>query len=239
MASIKYKIYKNNSSAGVKDKYYARAHHDETVDIEELAEHMSNHNTPYSKGTIHGVLKDMVVCIRELLLDSKKVKLDDLAIFSLGLTSRPADTPADFSPSGNIVKAYINAIGTGDIAKKQLDVTARFKEVVEYNRGEGNTSNDGGEGGTSGGSDTHQYTITVTSANTAQGTVTGGGTYAEGSRVNISATPKSGYQFDKWSDGNTSASRQVTVSQNLTLTASFKTVSSGGGTGGDDSDSIG
>ena len=83
----------------------------------------------------------MVACVRELLLDSKKVKLDDLAIFSLGLTSRPADTPADFTPSANIVKAYINAIGTGEISKKQLDVTARFKEVVEYNRGESNASN--------------------------------------------------------------------------------------------------
>lgn len=40
-------------------------------------------------------------------------------------------------------------------------------------------------------------------------------TYSEGGRVNIIATPKSGYQFDKWSDGNTSASR--TVVMNVTI----------------------
>ena len=154
MASIKYKNYKNLSAAGQQNKYYARAFHDETIGLEELAEHMSNHNTPYSKGTIHGVLKDMVACVRELLLDSKKVKLDDLAIFSLGLTSRPADSPADFTPSGNIVKAYINAIGTGEISKKQLDVTARFKEVVEYNRGESNASNPSNGGNTPSGGGT-------------------------------------------------------------------------------------
>ena len=224
MASIKYRIYKNNSSAGLKDKYYARAFHAETIGLEELAEHMSNHNTPYSKGTIHGVLKDMVACVRELLLDSKKVKLDDLAIFSLGLTSRPADSPADFTPSGNIVKAYINAIGTGEISKKQLDVTARFTEVVEYNRG---------------GSSTPQYTISVTSANADQGTVSGGGTYAEGSRVNISATPKEGYQFDKWNDGNTSATRTVSVSQDESFVAQFKAADStepGGSGNPDDSE---
>ena len=136
MAYIKYKIYKNTGSAGVKDKFYARAYHDETIDIEGLAEHISNHNTVYSKGTIHGVLMDMVGCIRELLLDSKKVKLDNLAIFSLGLSSRPADSPSDFSASTNIVKAYINALGTGEISKKQLDINARFKEVAEYSRGE-------------------------------------------------------------------------------------------------------
>ena len=221
MASIKYRIYKNNSSAGLKDKYYARAFHDETIGLEELAEHMSNHNTPYSKGTIHGVLKDMVACVRELLLDSKKVKLDDLAIFSLGLTSRPADSPADFTPSGNIVKAYINAIGTGEISKKQLDVTARFTEVVEYNRG---------------GSSTPQYTISVTSANTDQGTVSGGGTYSEGSRVDISATPKAGYQFDKWNDGNTSATRTVSVSKDESFVAQFKAADSTepGGSGNPD-----
>lgn len=48
--------------------------------------------------------------------------------------------------------------------------------------------------------------------------------------IKIKATPKSGYAFDKWSDGNTSATRQLTVSQNLNLTAQFKEVSAGGGT---------
>ena len=158
MASIKYKIYKNTSAAGMKNKFYARAFHDETVGLEELAEHMANHNTPYSKGTIHGVLKDMVACVRELLLDSKKVKLDNLAIFSLGLTSKPADSPETFTPSTNIIKAYINAIGTGEISKKQLDIAARFKEVGEYTRGtDTNTptggNSGGGSGSTSGGTD--------------------------------------------------------------------------------------
>jgi len=46
--------------------------------------------------------------------------------------------------------------------------------------------------------------------------------------VNIVATPASGYAFDKWSDGNTNASRTVTMNSNLTLTASFKTSEAGG-----------
>ena len=135
MASIKYRIYQNKGLAGVKDKFYARAYHDETIGLEQLAEHMSDHNTPYSKVTTHGVLKDMVACVKELLLDSKKVKLDDLAIFSLGLKSKPADSPEEFTVASNIVKAYINALGTGEISKRQLDIAARFKEVVEYDRG--------------------------------------------------------------------------------------------------------
>ena len=97
--------------------------------------------------------------------------------------------------------------------------------------------------GTSSGSGTNpnrQYTISVTSANPAQGTVSGGGTYSEGSRVTITATPKSGYAFDRWSDGSTLATRSIQVSQNLTLTATFKTATSdgGGSTEGDGGDTF-
>ena len=86
-----------------------------------------------------------------------------------------------------------------------------------------------------GGSSAPQYTISVTSANTDQGTVSGGGTYSEGSRVDISATPKAGYQFDKWNDGNTSATRTVSVSKDESFVAQFKVADSTepGGTGGE------
>ena len=90
-----------------------------------------------------------------------------------------------------------------------------------------------------GGSSTPQYTISVTSANTDQGTVSSGGTYSEGSRVNISATPKAGNQFDKWNDGNTSATRTVSVSQDESFVAQFKVADStepGGDGNPDDSE---
>ena len=119
----------------------------------------------------------------------------------------------------------------GEIVKR---VTSSDDSDVEDPEDDGNDPNGGGNGGnTSGGSTTRQYTISVTSADTSKGTVSGGGTYSEGSRVNVTATPKSGFQFDKWSDGNTSASRTINVSQNLTLTASFKEAQ--GNTGDDPS----
>lgn len=63
------------------------------------------------------------------------------------------------------------------------------------------------------------YNLTV-NADTG-GSVSGGGTYTTGSSVTISATPKAGYKFVKWNDGNTSASRTVTVTANATYTATF------------------
>ena len=66
------------------------------------------------------------------------------------------------------------------------------------------------------------YTLTVKSADTSMGTVTGGGNYAAGSSVTIKATPLSGYEFVSWNDGSTSPSRSITVNANVTYTATFK-----------------
>ena len=65
-------------------------------------------------------------------------------------------------------------------------------------------------------------TVSVSSNNTSYGTVSGGGTYDVGSSVTITATPKTNYHFVKWSDGNTSASRSVTVKSGTnSYTATF------------------
>ncbi len=53
------------------------------------------------------------------------------------------------------------------------------------------------------------YVISL-SASTG-GTVSGGGTYEVGSTATIKATPNTGYRFVKWSDGNTNAERQITI----------------------------
>lgn len=71
------------------------------------------------------------------------------------------------------------------------------------------------------------YTITVNSNNTSWGTVSGGGSYPAGATATLKATPRSGYSFERWNDGNTSATRTITVTGNATYTATFK--SSGGG----------
>lgn len=120
-------------------------------------------------------------------------------------------------------------------AERNLAVTDDISLIAIF-ESDGTNSGGSGSSGSSGGSTSRQYTISATSANTAQGTVTGGGTFSEGSRITVTATPKAGFAFDKWSDGVTTASRNITVSQNLTLTATFKTASGGTGAGGDGED---
>ncbi|MGN0186933.1 MAG: leucine-rich repeat protein [Paludibacteraceae bacterium] len=63
-----------------------------------------------------------------------------------------------------------------------------------------------------------QFTITTDAEN---GTITGAGTYAYGTQVELTATPNAGYYFVQWSDGNKYNPRQVVVSQDSTFTAEF------------------
>ena len=130
----------------------------------------------------------------------------------------------------------------GEIVKRVTSTDDADIEDPENDNPDGPSTGSGtGNGGTqSGGTNTNrQYTLSVSSANTAQGTVTGGGTYSEGSRVNVTATPKSGYQFDKWSDGNASSTRTIQVSKNESFVAQFKAAEQTGGDGtstGDEDD---
>ena len=68
-----------------------------------------------------------------------------------------------------------------------------------------------------------QYTINVTYDNT-MGTVTGDGTYYEGTEVTLTAKANGGYVFVKWGDEVTDESRTFTAGVDLpeTLTATFK-----------------
>ena len=77
-------------------------------------------------------------------------------------------------------------------------------------------------------------TLTVRSANESQGSVSGGGTFDDGSMQTVKATPQTGFAFDKWSDGNMENPRTVKLTSDLTLTASFKTATTGGGDQGGD-----
>ena len=68
------------------------------------------------------------------------------------------------------------------------------------------------------------YTISVLSNNDAYGSVSGGGTYDEGTQVIITATPYEGYHFVAWGDENTENPRTITVTSDSTFVANFEQI---------------
>ena len=88
--------------------------------------------------------------------------------------------------------------------------------------GSGNNQQNSGSGQQSQNpTDTTKYTLTLQSNDVSMGTVSGAGQYNKDSQATITASPKSGYLFDQWSDGNQNATRTINVTRNQTLVATF------------------
>ena len=77
----------NNQSAETFGKWYARVEGKEQMSAHDMAVHMAKHNTPFSAGTIEGILRDFVDCVREQCLQGNTVKIENLAIFKLSVTA--------------------------------------------------------------------------------------------------------------------------------------------------------
>lgn len=132
--SIFYKLYQNTRKGSTTEgKWYARtAVMGKTVSLEELAEHMAAHNTPYSEGIIKGVLTDMINCIRELVLEGKAVKIPNLCIFSAGITTKAADSAKEFSAASNVRSVYLRARTTGKFTRDEITKKANVRELTNY-----------------------------------------------------------------------------------------------------------
>ena len=140
--AIFYKLAKNtNQKSASYGKYSGRAVVTETKGINELAQHMANHGSPYSKGTIQGVITDMVGCIRELALSGVATKLDNLAIFSLGIETSHAEA-GKFTVKDNVKRYKLRARATGEFSSNELKNAVSVSEWSEYS---GDSEEEGGE----------------------------------------------------------------------------------------------
>ncbi len=130
---IRYKLYQDNrTNAKHKGAWYARAVAEDTLDTARMAEHMAAHSSPYSAGVIHGVLKDLIACTKELVMDGKNVKLDDLAIFSAGLRTKHALSPEKFNAQENIVGVKLRARSTGKLSTAVMTREGKTKQFTQY-----------------------------------------------------------------------------------------------------------
>ena len=67
-----------------------------------------------------------------------------------------------------------------------------------------------------------QYVLALGMNNASMGSVSGGGTYNEGSSATITATPNDGYRFIGWSDGVKNATRTIQMYADTTISANFE-----------------
>jgi predicted histone-like DNA-binding protein len=122
----------------------------ETIDIEALAEHMANHQSPYTAGTLKGILTDMVDCVKELLLAGNTVSLDDLANFSVAIVNKKGcENKADYKVSEYVegVKMMVRPIGKLSSSSLNLDATLKRSALDKELDGVTTTTTPGSTGG--------------------------------------------------------------------------------------------
>ena len=132
--SIKYSLVPRTSNLAdenAKWLIYAAAQSTETVTLEQIARHMASHNSPFSEGTIIGMLTDFEHCIVEQLKRGARVDLGKLGAFFTTLTGRGAETSEDFNTS------YIDRINVRWRISRDMEKEMQDTRLVLYpNRAE-------------------------------------------------------------------------------------------------------
>ncbi len=102
-----------NTQSEAYGKYYPRVSYKQTMNIHDMAVHMAEHNTPFSEGTIEGILRDFVKCVREQTLNGNTVKVDNLAIFKVSVIGNGCKELYD-ADLDKTITASIGTIGKND-----------------------------------------------------------------------------------------------------------------------------
>ena len=149
--TLKYRKVERTPQVGKdagKKKYYATAVQDRTMEFEDFVTHIAEHNSPYSRGTVHGVLMDTLDCLQELILDGKSVRFSDLGLFSLGMSSRGEETAAKVSAQ-SIEGVHLILRNTKGWSNAELKKKCRIELLDNHVTVEdGAEDNGGGNGGT-------------------------------------------------------------------------------------------
>ena len=146
---IKYVLKQNKNKKSLAfGKWYAFPVVEETMDLAELAKHMEEHNTGFTEAMCLGMMTAMVKCIKEQLLAGKNVKIDNLAIFSVGIRNKEgAKTEAEFTAANNIAGVKLRARATGTLSNANLNSSASVKKasvVSSASTSEGGNTPSGG-----------------------------------------------------------------------------------------------
>jgi predicted histone-like DNA-binding protein len=108
---IKKYQYNNEKNETAHRKWFGRVVHMETVDLDGMCRHMITHGTIFTEDVVVGVVKKFVSCIQELLLESKKVKLDGIGTFYLACKSLGVDDVDDYVPRKHITNLKVRFSG--------------------------------------------------------------------------------------------------------------------------------
>ncbi|WP_051612068.1 hypothetical protein [Xylanibacter ruminicola] len=169
MAKIFYLLKQNNvKNSKIYGKWFARGKTIETLNTRKMANHISEHGSIYTPDVVFGVLEKFRSCLLEMLLNSKRVKIDGLGIFFTTLENEKGGAlkKEDFSPAKNLKALHIRFlpdqeaetnISSREFIKKAEFVNAETfagqltEEEDKPSNSGGSSSQGGNQGGNTGG----------------------------------------------------------------------------------------
>ena len=157
-----------------KKLWYATAVSDREMSFEDFVTHISEHNSPYSRGTIHGVLMDTLDCLKHLILDGKSVRFSDLGLFSIGMTSR-GEVSKEKVTAASVQGVHLIVRNTKSWSNAELKKLTKIVAYDDYTTG----ADGGGSENTPGGGNTSQGAGGETNKDNG-GTSQGGGGTSQG-----------------------------------------------------------
>ncbi len=153
MAKIFYLLKKNmNSSNKAYGKYFARAKTIEVMNTRKMAQHISEHGSVYTPDVVFGVLEKFRSCLIEMLLSSRRVKIDGLGIFFTTLENARGGLikKEEFNPQHDLKGLHIrflpDPVAETNISSREFLKRAEFVDaetVAGLNDENGSTSGGG------------------------------------------------------------------------------------------------
>ena len=172
MAKILYEVKQNqNSSSVAYGKWFAQVKTLETLNTRKLAQHISEHGSIYTPDVVYGVLEKFRSCLIEMLLESKKVKIEGLGTFytTLENTKGGAQSKDKFNVNSHLKALHIRFLPEQtteeNISSRQFLKQAEFINIDSLLKkeeegsltpdpsptGEGSGNSGGSNGGNGGG----------------------------------------------------------------------------------------
>ena len=238
MAKIIYEVYQNqNSYSQAFGKWYGRVKNLESLNTRKLATHISEHGSIYTPDVVYGVLEKFRSCLIEMLLNSKKVKIEGLGTFytTLECNKGGAVSKDKFNVNSHVKGLHIRFLPEqeqeNNISSRQFLKQAEFINVESLMKNEDSDSGDAGNGGTQqGGNSGSQNSGSQDQGGSQNGGNSDSGNTSGGSQ---SGNSGSGSNTGDSTGGNTSGDGQQST-YNLTIARS----GSGTSTVTDDSENV-
>ena len=156
MAKILYEVKKNqNQYSSAFGKWFAQIKTLETLNTRKLANHISEHGSIYTPDVVYGVLEKFRSCLLEMLLESKKVKIEGLGTFycTVENTKGGAAKKEDFNVNKHLRALHIRFLpeqeAEQNISSREFLKKAEFINIDNWLKGQ-EEQPDGNGGGTSG-----------------------------------------------------------------------------------------